>query len=310
MAGRRHSYAGVAAGLNVLSRGVETGINRQLSQQDEERKFHHRLQELGIVAGIKSGQLQLRGANQEKARAFQLERAQAGQQFTLGRDEAARQFQAAQSAMTRQGQMDRLNRNLEAQGVGQMFESSPTQAQATTMPQTLSPGESYTQRLPGGITRTVHGQAQPTPHTIDPAQRAKNIAQLQAQLQTIEQRNVTGPMAASAEYQTKYKPPLGGFIGGFTDTPPNPFQQFFGAQQRPAAQAVPMTDTTFLRNQLSQLTGQSLQPSPNQTMNPATQATLEDIQSGAATVEEFQQQEAQLQAAGVDTEAIRRTLGL
>ena len=45
-------------------------------------------------------------------------------------------------------------------------------------------------------------------------------------------------------------------------------------------------------------------------LDEATQSVLEDLQSGRATPQEFLAQEAELQAAGVDTEAIRRQLGL
>lgn len=80
MSGRRFTWEGPAATLNVLSRGVGMQIERQMSMQDEERKFRNRIQELGIVSGIKTGQLapqfeggQFRGFVQGKPQSVQLE---------------------------------------------------------------------------------------------------------------------------------------------------------------------------------------------------------------------------------------------
>ena len=58
MAGRRHNYSGISAGLKTVAGGINALTERDLNIDEERRDFDRRLEEAGIKAGLESGQIQ------------------------------------------------------------------------------------------------------------------------------------------------------------------------------------------------------------------------------------------------------------
>jgi hypothetical protein len=307
MANRR----AMAAGLNVMTGNLVAHDERQQKRADEWEKFQQRLMEARVKQAYDKDLLDYK---HKQALELQQGRQTPENQVNQAILEASQAPASTFEPQARAGLAQKL---------------PPTEGPWTPGPegsligsqQPLVEGQNY---LPGAMqSREAMLQAQ-LPAAIDKA-RAAQIAQLsrigglmqrptrsasganttlqaarlQNQIQEVEQRNQIGPLVASQKYQANYPGPSMGVFGGYTDTKPNPLQAMLGTQQRPTAPAVAQTDTSGLRQQLDRMQ-----------MNPATQATLEDLQSGQATPEEFLAREQELAAQGVDTATIRRLLGL
>src|SRR3990167_3358639 len=149
-------------------------------------------------------------------------------------------------------------------------------------PSTLSPGQTYSQRVSGG-TLTSRGAPAPRPlRETDPLVQLQRETAAQNALQEIEQRNALAPVLAMSEREKAFPRPQAGFIGGYTENAPNLLQKVFGARQRPQAPAVPTVDTSTYRNRLSTLQGQGarLGVSSFAPTTGADEAEVGDLMSG------------------------------
>ena len=270
MAGRRYRGNALAAGVNVLSGAVQTDIQRQFDTESEGRKFRQKLVELGIEGKIPG---------------FEADPA------------------ALQGMMTGQGfQGPPLRRT----------DPSQQLAGLSTQLQALKPYiDSGVIDLKGDINLGGGFRASlRSPKQLDLKEQlfsdirgaGEEVARLQTQsVPQINRIQASQPMGFGVSEQVM--PERSSAIN-----------RSAGLVQQPLLQA---------RNRLGQLQGQArllnesgllstpgLVAEGGSQVDPQTQSVIEDLQNGRATPQEFLAQEAELQAAGVDTEAIRRQLGL
>lgn len=168
-------------------------------------------------------------------------------------------------------------------------------------PSTLSPGQSYSQRVEGG---TLMSRG---PSTVDPSLQLQRELATENTLQEIEQRNALAPLLATAEREETFPPPAwGGVAGrGYIENQPNWFQSMTGVRKRPQAPAVPRIDTSSYRNRLSQIqagpsSGLSVPTLPQSDLDLDQEVAdlMEGIQSGQ--IRSRAQAEQVIEAAGLD----------
>ena len=279
--------------LHRQDRRQERQEEASIQESRDRQAFKQRLIEAGVTEGLKRGTLGLQQGftqqQQQRQQAFDLSQQQAQQHGQMAQQVQQQQAQAAQQAQQQQGLLQRqvaqqgmqqggLSPDVDALGLGGMFTRQTPPAPPTGM-------------VPSGWTDPATGTRyqpprEPTP--VDPALQATRIAGLQEKLATLERDNQIAPLLATEAHNKAYPTsPLS--FGGYTATPPNPFQRVVGMRQRPPQPTVPTTDTSFLRRQLDTLqqaptsgllapapTGQDMGSSPHPELPDPFDASLGD----------------------------------
>ena len=217
MAGRRRSDAGETAAANVASAFLLDARNRRQSQEDDYRKFQHRLVELGLQGKVPGVE-----ANPD----------------------------AMQSMLTGQGAPGPLLRPAAPSSqLGGMTDQHEDLPEGTTITQTI--------KTPQGTITIKRGGAKtgdPALHANRVALLQSRIQGLEQENALAPMLAEGERQKRFPESQLGILKPGPGLFGGFSDRPTG-FQKFFGVQQRPALEKVPQVDTGYLRGQLQALQG-------------------------------------------------------
>ena len=278
MAGRRRTGAAIA----IIGDVYQKSVDRRLGQEDERQKFNQRLQELGIKAGLESGaisptfqggQVGFQQSQLPPPMTMQDVVAQVGGAVTP--QPAPPQPQGGMASRNEQGQF------------------------TTTITQDLDPYG----RVKG--VKVVRNEVKPK--ELSPRDRLfQDIQQAQGQLMSAQQQ---APGMVS-QLMSQPEPSFGVSEQVRSARPQNirrvAMEPIRSAQRRLQG----LQAQAGVLNQAGLLGTPGTVTQPDASLDPRTKKAVEELQSGRASIDEFLENESELQAAGVNTEAIRRLLGL